>query len=407
MTTKLKHLIATLVVGVVAMSAAGCAELAGDRSDTAPGGPVTTVTTGQVGNGGTAKPTSPPGPKPTPTTLGKLSQPDLITKVKPSVVHISGSEATGSGVVVDADRGLVLTNAHVMFGQHATRARVGDDPGSDTAVQLVATAPCDDLAVVRLVNRPANLRAIRFGNSSRVRPGDHVTVLGYPASFDENRADAGTLAQRLVATDGNVSAVEIAAAPDPELPRYASTIQHQAPTNPGNSGGPLVDDRGRLVGINTLRNPETQGQYYSISVNRVRQLLPDLLEGISQADLGWDLAPLARVDLPTVFAEDPVYGDQGGAELGRQTAGRLQQMGADGMYVRGTEDGSPVEDANIFGGNLLNEIDGQPVHSVQDVCDLVLAKPPGETLRVSGQYLDSAPDSTQILTGWETEVAVL
>ena len=79
----------------------------------------------------------------------------------------------------------------------------------------------------------------------------------------------------------------------------------------------------------------------------MRQLLPDLLEGISQADLGWDLAPLAQVDLAAVFAEDPAYADQGGAELGRQTAGRLQQTGVDGMYVLGTEDGSAAEDANI------------------------------------------------------------
>lgn len=400
-----RHLLATLVVAVVALTGVVCAQLVGAGPGGSPG-PATTVVTA------TTVPTSrpdgqraaTPAPRPAPADQ-KLSQADLIAKVKPSVVHIRGTHGGGSGVVVNGPHGLVLTNAHVMFGQHRTRARVGDDPATETAVQLVAAAPCDDLAVVRLVNRSPNLRALRFGDSSKVRPGDHVTVLGYPKSFDEKRADDSTLAQQLVATDGNVSAVDVVAAPDPSLPRYASTIQHQAPTNPGNSGGPLVDDRGRLVGVNSLRNPETQGQFYSISSNQVRRVLPDLMAGTSQGDLGWDLISLAEVDLPAVFAQDPNYADQGGAALGQRIADRLAQEGIDGMYVQETEAGSPAEYANLRYGDLLTSIDNQKVRSMQDVCEAVLANRPGTMLKVSGYSLYTA-DAAEALQPWEVEVAV-
>ena len=371
---RIKNLLAALVVGVIAVGAAGCAGTAGAE---------------QVA-----------GPQP-------LSQPDLIAKVKPTVVRLQGTSGGGSGVVVDAERGLVLTNAHVAVGLQGMRARVGDDAASETPAQLVAAAPCDDLAVVRLVNKPVNLQAVQLGDSSTVQPGDHVTVLGYPGSFEEPTVgDSVQQAQQLVATDGSASAVDVAATPDPGLPRFASTIQHQAPVNPGNSGGPLVNDQGQLVGINTLGNPETQGQYYAISVNRVRQLLPGLLAGKSQANLGWDLTPLAYVDLPQVFADDPDLGTQGGATLGQEVADVLAQEGIDGMYVWGTETGSPAKSAELYHGDLITSIEGQPVTKLQDVCDLVLAKQPGEKVRVSGLIINSTQDVADIFDSWTVELKV-
>jgi S1-C subfamily serine protease len=417
-----KYLLATLAVGVVAAASLGTAvaltagvdggevvastttgagggtdgRTSGDPAGTT-GGRTAGTTGGHTGDKGTGR-TGGPGPE-------KLSQPDLVAKVKPSVVHLAGSSGSGSGVVVDDDRGLVLTNAHVTAGQQGLRARVGDDPTSETAARLVAAAPCDDLAVVELVNKPADLRAIRLGDSSRVRPGDHVTVLGYPVSFAEQTGDS-VLDQQVVANDGSVSAVNVVAAPDPGLPRYVSTIQHQAPVNHGNSGGPLVDDQGRLVGVNSLGNDDAQGQFYSISVNRVRQLLPDLVAGTSQANLGWELYPRRQVDLPAIFAEDPDFAGQGGAAFGQQVNDRLDQEGVDGLYVWDAEPGSAAEAGNLGYGDLVTSIDGQPVRKVQDVCDLVLAKRPGETVRVAGRYLNSTADPAQVLTSWETEVAV-
>jgi S1-C subfamily serine protease len=402
---KIKHLLAVLAVAVAALTGVACAGITGGRPGDGAGGQDTTAT-------GTTVPTARPGgdhaarrPKPRPAAE-TLSQADLIAKVKPSVVRLVGSTGGGSGVVIDAAKGLVLTNAHVTFGMQGMRARAGDDPASETAAQLVAAAPCDDLAVVRLVNKPANLRAIRFGNSSALKPGDHVTALGYPGSLAEPDArDDSSQARQVVPTDGNVSVVDFATASSPSYPRLASTIVHQAFINPGNSGGPLVDDRGRLVGINTLSRVDTQGQFYSISANRVRQVLPGLLAGHGQANLGWDLTSLKEADLPSAFAEDPDLSQQGGAELGQRVVQNVEQQQIQGLYVRETERDSPVEEATIFHGNLVITIDDQPVRTMQDVCDLVLAKRPGTTLQVSGYFLYTA-DAADALHPWQVEVMI-
>ena len=87
---------------------------------------------------------------------------------------------------------------------------------------------------------------------------------------------------------------------DAGLPEYKSTIQHQAPISPGNSGGPLVDETGRVIGINTLGNSgdsgEVQGQYYAISADEAQGVLADLREGRSRTNIGLDLIPLSAVD---------------------------------------------------------------------------------------------------------------
>ena len=401
-----KHLFATLVVAVVAAASLGVAvalnapEVA-DRT--------TASTGGDAGPGTGARASGDPagrnGGRPAGTASGQTAAEGTGgTGHHDQQRQLTGSSGSGSGVVVDGDRGLVLTNAHVTAGQQGMRARVGDDPASETAVRLVAAAPCDDLAVVELVSRPPNLRAIRLGDSSRVRPGDHVTVLGYPASFEEQTESI--LDQQVVTNDGSVSAVNVVAAPDPGLPRYMSTIQHQAPVNHGNSGGPLVDDEGRLVGINSLGNDDAQGQFYSISVNRVRQLLPDLLAGRSQANLGWKLYPRSEVDLREIFANDPDFAGQGGAAFGQQMTEQLDQDRVEGLYVWDTEPGSSAEAGNLGNGDLVTRIDGRLVSTVQEVCDLVLPKRPGETVRVDGLYLNSTADPAQVGTSWETEVKV-
>ena len=85
---------------------------------------------------------------------------------------------------------------------------------------------------------------------------------------------------------------------------------------------------------------------------------------------------------------------------------RLDQEGVDGLYVWDTEAGSPAEAGNLGHGDLVTSIDGAPVRTVQDVCDLVLSKRPGESVVVGGVYLNSAADAAEVLTTWETEVAV-
>lgn len=342
----------------------------------------------------------------------KLSQTELIDKVKPTVVRIQGKEAGGSGVVVDAKRGLILTNAHVAVGLTGMKARVGDVESSEGPAQLVAAAPCEDLAVVKLVTQPPDLKAIELGSSAKVKAGQHVTVLGYPGTFEEEK-QTGTAGQadKLVATDGTVSSPNIAAAPDPSLPRFPSVIQHAASVNAGNSGGPLVDDEGKLIGINTLGNSgqagEVQNQFYSISVDHVKGVLPKLESGQSLAYVGWDLQPLSETNLEDVFANDPDYSSQGGASLGKRVIEKLNQPPQDdGMYVLGAQTGSAAKAAHLAYGDLVESIEGQPVTKMQDVCDIISSKAPGEKVSVDGIQINSGSTTDDILNKFTEELKI-
>lgn len=103
------------------------------------------------------------------------SQEDVIAKVTPSTVVLTGrvgdGTSGGTGVVIDAERGLVLTNSHVVVGLSALRARVGDDEATEGPARVVAKAPCEDLAVVELVNAPPDLTAITSAAPPMSRAG--------------------------------------------------------------------------------------------------------------------------------------------------------------------------------------------------------------------------------------------
>jgi S1-C subfamily serine protease len=330
-----------------------------------------------------------------------FSEEALIKDATPSVAQINVQKGDnvsgGSGVVLDAKQALVLTNAHVVAGASALRARVGDDPDTEGPARVVALAPCEDLAVIQLTERPAGLEAMPLGSSSGVKLGQHVTALGYPVSFDETPT--------IVATDGTVSSLDVAAEPDPSLPRYESTIQHQAPINPGNSGGPLIDDDGRLVGMNTLGNTvqndrPVQGQGYAITVDRIKTFLPDLKAGTSTADAGWSLVPLSAVPVIEVFATDPAWKADGRAELGAKTAAEIERRGIDGLFVAGTSTGSPADDVDIASGDIVTSIEGSSVTTFEDTCKILESSAPGEKLRVRGRYLNSAPSYRKVLNPW-------
>jgi S1-C subfamily serine protease len=335
-----------------------------------------------------------------------LSQQDLIAKVKPTVVELSGKRGEntvgGSGVVIDAKKGLVLTNEHVVAGVSALKVKVGDNAATAGPARVLAQAPCDDLAVVQIVNVPAGLKAVKIGSSAKVKSGEQVTALGYPASFSNPET------QTVVSTNGSVSSVNVSAEPDPSLPKYPSTIQHQAPLNPGNSGGPLVNAKGELIGINTLGNTQQggrtiQGQYYAIAMDRIKTLLPNLEAGKSQGYVGWSLSPVDQVSLSQAFADDPVFQS---AKLGSTVQSILQRNNVKGLYVIDSTTGSPAKAAKLGFGDLILSIENTPVKSVSDMCDIVQSHGPGDKLLVRGRYLNSASNLSQVLVRWRTQVTL-
>lgn len=316
-----------------------------------------------------------------------LSQQALDALVAKSTVRLTGKTTFGTvggtGVIIDGTKGYILTNAHVVTGVAALQITFDDKTTSPG--RIVAKAPCDDLAVVLVVNKPDKpLPALALGDSSKIAPGDHVTALGYPVSLQE------TAQEKVIATNGTVSAVDINSEFDPSLPRYVSLIQHQAPINPGNSGGPLVNDLGELIGINTLANTLSggraiQGQYYAITTKHIKALLPDLEAGKSANDVGWDLTPNSNDAVAAV-----------------ESATGQTLPSADGLFVLAVDSGSPADVGKIFQGDAVLSIEGVAVSSFQQVCDILASHGPGQTLTVheasifaaAGQYGPGFYDQT-------------
>ena len=336
--------------------------------------------------------------QPTTTAVKTLTAKEIFDIALPSTVALTAKQGDadvgGTGVIYDAAKGLIITNSHVVAGTAALKVRVGDQ--APVPARVLGVAPCEDVAVVQFATVPPGLKELKFGSSATVTNQDQVYAFGFPASF----ADPTT--QKLVSTSGTVQSPDVAAEPDPSLPRYPHTIQHSATINPGNSGGPLLNDKAELIGINTLGNTELQGQYYAISIDHIKPLLPDLAAGKSQADVGWDAAPFSQVPLSQVF-EATGYGT---AEQGRQADQLLVNAGIDGLFVWGASPGSPAEEAEIEGGDLIETINNVPVTSMKEVCDVLQSASPGQVLEVEGRWLLSGGGEHDFGDEWTTKVTL-
>jgi S1-C subfamily serine protease len=346
------------------------------------------------------------------SSSSKLTPEQLIKQVTPSVVRIQGPEGGGTGFVVDAARQLVLTNAHVVAGKNgaALKAQVGNETGTTTPVRIVAVSPCDDLAVVKLVNPVPHLKALALGTNAKVTPGESVTVMGFPGSLQSGsgsgQADTvvpntGTVSQANIQVNTNSSEPNF----DPNLPAYQSMIVHQAPVNHGDSGGPLLNAEGEVIGINTLTNEgQAQGQYYAIGIAYAERLLPELEAGHSHAYIGWDLAQLTgehnsqlKEQLTASF-EGSAYSSDA-AHLAETTAAYLESNPpTTGMYDTGDAAGTPAAESGLE-GKLILLINKTHTTSLQEVCSILGSASPGEKLHVEEIHIASGEDPKQIVAG--------
>ncbi len=319
-----------------------------------------------------------------------LTAQQVISKATPSVVRIQGAQGAGSGFVIDANRQLVLTNAHVVVGNSALQAQVGNSQSATSPVQVVAADPCDDLAVVKLATPLPGLKALKFGSSTALKPGDSVTVLGFPGSLQQSLNTDQTIGQAttVVANTGTVSQVGVKANPDPSLPNYQSTIVHQAPVNHGDSGGPLLNSNGQVVGVDTLTNTNNQGQYYAISSDYIQRLLSSLESGQSRGLVGWNLSavdandPQLEQELLGLYQSIPAYSSQA-STLAPKVAAFIQQHNINGMFDGGDQPGSPAANASTA-GYLIQQINGDNVPTFGQVCNIISSASPGSQVKLSG-----------------------
>jgi putative serine protease PepD len=257
-----------------------------------------------------------------------------------SVVQIRHERGLGSGVVLD-DSGDIVTNAHVVAGGRSFEVVAPD--GTEHSATLRGAFPQGDIAVVRV--RGGKLEPARFADSSELEVGQAVLALGSPLGLQGS------------VTDGIVSAVSrtVSAGNGVALP---SAVQTSAPINPGNSGGALVDLSGAVVGIPTLAS---------------------VAPGLGRADgVGFAISSNTAKRLASQLAEEGRVVDTGRAYLGVE----LRSVVGGGVLIVGVEVGGPAADAGLRPGDLILEIDGQPVASVDDVAVALASQMPGDRVPI-------------------------
>ncbi len=301
-----------------------------------------------VSDGGTADPTGPADRAPGPTEGEAL---DAFSRVvvsvsealRPAVVNLRvGRGGSGSGVLFAPD-GFLLTNHHVVRGSKTVRVRLSD--GTELGGRVVGNDPWTDLAVVQADG--GGLPVADLGDSGALKVGQLVVAIGSPLGF-ESTVTAGVvsaLGRTLRSVSGHL---------------VDNVIQTDAALNPGNSGGPLVDSRGRVIGINTAVIQPAQGICFAVPVNTARLVLPQLLAH-GRVRRGYLGLHARQVPIPP----DEVRR----FELARKT----------GVEVVMLEEDGPAQDAGVWIEDVLVGYAGEPVASVDDLHRLLTRLPVGES----------------------------
>jgi S1-C subfamily serine protease len=283
----------------------------------------------------------------------------LVAQAAPSVVGVELGRGQGSGLVLAPD-GYVLTNAHVAAGRGELALRL---PGGETAPgERVGADPRTDLAVIRAAR--GDLRALPLDESRRLEVGEIVLAIGNPLGFERSVSlgVVSALHRNLPTRDGVIDGL----------------IQTDAAVNPGNSGGPLLDAEGRVVGVTTAMLPWAHGMAFAVPARTA----------------GWVAAVLMREGR----VRRPFLGIQvRGEELPDGLARAARQPRA--LRVLGVEPGAPADAAGVRAGDLVVSANGAAVVGLDDLARaMVLAAPRQVEL---GVLRDGAPRTVAVHPGPE------
>jgi S1-C subfamily serine protease len=264
----------------------------------------------------------------------------------PAVVNLRAGDGgrrsggSGSGFVFTPD-GFLLTNQHVVHGASRVRVRLKD--GRDVSGRVVGSDPWTDLAIVQA--EASGLPAATLGTSAGLRVGQLVVAIGSPFGFDST-VTAGVisaLGRSLRSITGHL---------------VDNVIQTDAALNPGNSGGPLLDSRGNVIGINTAIIPSAQGICFAIPIDMAKRIVPQLMQHgrVIRGYLG-----LHGRDVP----------------IARAVARHLGLSQESGVEVVGLEADGPAAQAYLSEGDVIIALADQSITCIDDLQKRLAAIPVG------------------------------
>jgi len=280
----------------------------------------------------------------------------------PNPEHAPPSHGIGSGFIVTAD-GYVLTNAHVVADASEVTVKLTDR--REFAAKVIGADKRSDVALIKI--DAAGLPFVHFGDPTRIRPGQWAIAIGSPFGFDNS------------VTAGVVSAVNRPLPPDESGSSYVSFIQTDAAVNPGNSGGPLFNLDGQVIGINSQIYSRTggyMGMSFAIPIDVALNVKDQLLKtgkvnrsriGVSVQDMGQPLA---------------------------QSFGMVTPHGA---LVSAVEPKSPGERAGLKPGDIITSVNGRSIDHSSDLPVVISQLAPGTEARL-GIWHDKKPTEVMVKT---------
>jgi S1-C subfamily serine protease len=286
----------------------------------------------------------------------------------------------GSGFVLNRS-GYIVTNFHVVEG--ADEVEVSFSNGEEMPAEVVGTDPSTDIAVLKVGADSRALRPLRLGDSDTLKVGDEVVAIGNPLGYER------TMTAGIVSALGRVI----------EAPNQFSideVIQTDAPINTGNSGGPLLNAAGYVVGVNTqiatAGTPGNIGIGFAVPINTVEDVAAQLIEDgrVEHAYLGVDTQEI-NDDIAKLF-NLPV---KRGLLISRVREGTAAEQAG----LRGGTDPVLVDGVTwIIGGDIIVEADGKKLRAAEDLLELIDEKEPGAkmTLRI---YRDGEPQNVEVELG--------
>lgn len=256
----------------------------------------------------------------------------------------------GTGFIIDASEGLILTNYHVIAQSESVKVLLPEDENEKDSIKATVIGGDSeaDLALIRINPKDSKrkLTALPLGSSSDLQVGEWVMAIGNPFGL------GSTVTKGIVSAKGRVF----------PMSQFANFVQTDTPINPGNSGGPLINSAGEVVGINTFINAAAQGIGFAIQVDYIKEILPDLRKNgsVTRGYIGIQIS-----EITPEFAEN--------LGLPAKTTG---------VVVSDVHEGNEAEKAGIKPYDVIMDVDGKSVTTSRALISAITNVRPGQKTKL-------------------------